>query len=54
MPAETGCVHLSVTPPAGLAIVATNKGSNGNGRRLDENGQYIGNHSPIHILQMPS
>jgi hypothetical protein len=31
--------------------VATNRGSNGNGRRLGENGEYQGNNSPIHLFQ---
>ncbi|MCA9228100.1 MAG: hypothetical protein KDA47_20905 [Planctomycetales bacterium] len=37
-----------------LAIVATNKGSNGNGRRLNKDGEYEGNNSPIHLLKMGS
>ncbi|MBI1375121.1 MAG: hypothetical protein GC159_20575 [Phycisphaera sp.] len=35
-----------------LLIASTNKGSNGNGRRLDEDGRYIGNHSVIHVLDL--
>lgn len=35
-----------------LAILATNTGSNGNGRTLRD-GKYLGNHSPIHVLQLP-
>lgn len=31
-----------------LAVLATNPGSNGNGRQL-KNGEYVGNSSPIHI-----
>jgi WD40 repeat protein len=33
-----------------LAVVATNPGSNGNGRPLDKEGNYVGNRSPIHLL----
>ncbi|MDA1017760.1 MAG: hypothetical protein O3A00_25290 [Planctomycetota bacterium] len=41
--------------PAGfrVAVTATNGGSNGNGRRLTKDGEYAGNTSPIHILDMP-
>jgi WD40 repeat protein len=47
------CHSLSVHPDGSqLAVVATNRGSNGNGRRLDKDGQYAGNSSPIHLLQM--
>jgi WD40 repeat protein len=35
-----------------LAVVATNPGSNGNGRPLDKEGNYLGNKSPIHLLQV--
>ena len=35
-----------------LAIVATNNGSNGNGRRTDKDGNYVGNQSPIHIFSL--
>lgn len=34
-----------------FAIAATNRGSNGNGRRLNKDGEYEGNHSPIHLFQ---
>ncbi len=37
----------------GLAVVSTSRGSNGNGRKLDKDGNYAGNFSPIHILEMP-
>ena len=33
-----------------LAITMTSKGSNGNGRPLDKDGNYLGNSSPIHLL----
>jgi WD40 repeat protein len=35
-----------------LAVVATNPGSNGNGRPLDKEGNYLGNKSPIHVLRV--
>jgi hypothetical protein len=35
-----------------FAVVATNPGSNGNGRQL-KNGEYIGNQSPIHLWTFP-
>ena len=35
-----------------LAVVATNRGSNGNGRRLNKNGEYQGNNSPIHLFKL--
>lgn len=45
---------LSLHPYGGrLAVVTTNSGSNGNGRRVDKDGNYIGNHSPIVLLDMP-
>ncbi len=34
-----------------LAVVSTNPGSNGNGRPLDKDGKYVGNTSPIHVMQ---
>jgi len=44
------CHSLSLHPDEQrLAIVATNGGSNGNGRNLDKEGKYPGNFSPIHI-----
>jgi len=47
------CHSISLHPNAHrLAVVATNGGSNGNGRSLKD-GQYAGNFSPIHILDMP-
>lgn len=49
------CQSLSVRPDARqLAVVATNNGSNGNGRRLDKEGNYLGNQSPIHIFNLGS
>ena len=37
-----------------LAVAATNTGSNGNGKRLDKEGNYVGNHSPVHVFALPS
>ncbi len=37
-----------------FAVVATNGGSNGNGRNLDKEGKYPGNYSPIHIWSLPA
>lgn len=37
-----------------LAVVATNGGSNGNGRNLDKEGKYPGNYSPIHVWTLPT
>lgn len=36
-----------------LAVAATNTGSNGNGKRLDKEGNYVGNHSPVHVFALP-
>jgi WD40 repeat protein len=49
------CHSLSLHEATGrLAVVATNRGSNGNGRRLDKDGKYPGNNSPVHLFQLPS
>lgn len=49
------CHSLSLHAPSGrLAVAATNRGSNGNGRRLNKDGEYAGNNSPIHLFQLPS
>ena len=45
------CHSLSLHPDGNqIAVAATNRGSNGNGRPLNANGDYIGNYSPIHLL----
>jgi hypothetical protein len=47
------CHSLSLHPDGTrLAVAATNTGSNGNGRNLDKNGQYVGNFSPVYILDI--
>ena len=35
-----------------LAVLTTNRNSNGNGRRLNKDGQYEGNTSPIHLFKL--
>jgi WD40 repeat protein len=48
------CHALAVHPDGRRFIVtATNRGSNGNGRRIVD-GEYPGNHSPIHLFAMPA
>jgi WD40 repeat protein len=47
------CHSLSFHEASGrLAIAATNRGSNGNGRRINKDGEYKGNNSPIHLFQL--
>ncbi len=36
-----------------LAVAATNRGSNGNGRKVDKDGNYVCNTSPIHLFSLP-
>lgn len=48
------CHSLTLHPDQQrLAVVATNGGSNGNGRNLDKDGKYPGNFSPIHVWKFP-
>jgi len=48
------CHSISLHRPSGrFAVASTNRGSNGNGRRLNKDGEYTGNNSPIHLFQMP-
>ncbi len=35
-----------------IAVTGTNRGSNGNGRRLNKEGEYIGNNSPIYVFHL--
>ncbi len=37
-----------------FALSSTNRASNGNGRRLDKEGNYVGNYSPVHVMQLPA
>jgi len=47
------CHSLTVHPGGKRFVVtSTNNGSNGNGRRLKD-GEYVGNHSPVHVLEFP-
>ena len=47
------CHGLAVHPDGKrLAVAATSKGSNGNGRRLNKEGKYEGNSSPIHLWDL--
>ncbi len=49
----SNCHSLSLSPDGNqLAVTATNKGSNGNGRRLDKDGNYVGNSTPIHLFTL--
>jgi WD40 repeat protein len=48
----SNCHSIHLHEPTGrLAVVATNRGSNGNGRQLGKDGEYQGNNSPIHLFQ---
>jgi WD40 repeat protein len=47
------CQSLSFhTPSRTLSVMTTNRDSNGNGRRLDKEGAYLGNNSPIHLFHL--
>lgn len=47
------CHALSLDPTGKrLAVTATNRGSNGNGRQLTADGKYPGNKSPIHLFEL--
>lgn len=53
--AYPNCHGLAIHPGGkSLAVVATNANSSGNGRVLDKNKSYPGNHSPIHVLEIIS
>jgi WD40 repeat protein len=47
-------VHALSLSPDGkrIAITGTNNGSNGNGRRLNKDGSYPGNNSPVHVFEL--
>lgn len=52
--AIANCHSLSLHPNGSrLAVAGTNGGSNGNGKVVDKDGEYKGNWSPIHILDLP-
>ncbi|MDP6445428.1 MAG: hypothetical protein QGG36_28785 [Pirellulaceae bacterium] len=45
------CHSLTLHPDGKrFAVAGTNKGSNGNGRRLNKDGEYQGNKTPIHVF----
>ncbi|NNE90430.1 MAG: WD40 repeat domain-containing protein [Verrucomicrobiales bacterium] len=47
------CHGLALSPDAKqVAVSATNRGSNANGRRLDKEGNYPHNHSPIFLFEL--
>jgi WD40 repeat protein len=49
------CHSLSLHPTGRrLAIATTNAGSNGNGRTLNDKGEYPDNFSPIHVFDLPA
>jgi WD40 repeat protein len=53
--AMLNCHSLSLHPAGRrLVVAATSGGSNGNGRVLDANGEYLDNHSPLHVLDLPA
>lgn len=37
-----------------LAVLTTNANSNGNGKIVDKNGEYLGNRSPVQVFTLPS
>ena len=37
-----------------FVVTSTNRGSNGNGRRLNKQGEYEGNTSPVHVFELAS
>jgi WD40 repeat protein len=37
-----------------FTLTSTSRGSNGNGRRLDKEGNYSGNTSPVHVFELPT
>jgi len=44
------CHHISLHPnKRDFAVTTTSRGSNGNGRPLKD-GEYVGSHSPVHVL----
>lgn len=46
------CRSLSRHGTARIAVTSCQRGSNGNGRRLNKDGEYEGNKSPIHIYEL--
>ena len=51
----SNCHAVSLRPgDRRFAVTTTNRGSNGNGRRLNKEGEYAGNTSPIHVMEFPA
>ena len=49
------CHSVALAPDGRhFAVSTTNTGSNGNGRRLDKDGKYPDNRSPIHLFALPA
>ncbi len=49
------CHSVDIHPDGQRFIVtSTNTGSNGNGRKLDKDGKYPGNRTPMHLFEFPS
>jgi len=47
------CHNVALSPDGRrFAVSATNTGSNGNGRKLDKDGKYPDNSSPIHVFEL--
>jgi WD40 repeat protein len=54
-PSLANCQSVAVDPTGKLAVVAcTSKGSNGNGKTLSKDGQYLPNSSPLHCFSLHS
>lgn len=49
------CLSVALHPEGQRFVVtSTNKASNGNGRRLSKDGEYLGNSSPVHLFEIPT
>lgn len=52
--AMQNCHSLSLHPDGRrLAVCSTSGGSNGNGRVVNEKGEYVGSWSPVHLFEFP-
>jgi hypothetical protein len=51
--AVANCHSVTLHPDGKrFAVAAMNKASNGNGRQLTKDGQYLGNNSPVHLFEI--
>lgn len=50
----SNCHSVDVHHDGRLAVAATNRRSQGNGAVNDDEGNYLGNHSPIHLFSPPA